>query len=396
MRIIIAYRYFWPDTSPYAIMLRDIAAWLAEAGHEVTVLTAQPAYKPAAGVPRQPARETMLGYEVRRLPLLPEAGRTLVKALNAALFVAMSSLIVLFGRKPDIVWTATMPPVLQALALRFVGSMRGAKFIYHMQDIHPEIAVHSHISREGFVTRLLKRLDTYTLKRTARAMVLSTDMREAILARGVPDHVPHVVRNFALGINAAVEPASPPKPDEAVRFVFAGNIGRFQNLEALVDAFGALRDKGVLLDLVGDGRVKAQLQEQVRNSAYTNIRFHDHMSADDAYAFMCRSHVGVISLNKELYRYAFPSKLLTYMAANLPMFAMVEEHSALARLLKDRTIGLAVSWDRSPAEFSQAIMDVAAMARQGDMHPWACTDYYLPENAKAAYLNVVAEVGRLP
>jgi colanic acid biosynthesis glycosyl transferase WcaI len=392
MRIVIAYRYFWPDTSPYAIMLKDIAAWLADAGHDVTVLTAQPSYKPAAGVPKQPASEQMRGYTVRRLPLLPEGGRTVVKAINAALFVLMSSLIVLFGRKPDIVWTATMPPVVQAFALRLVGALRGAKFIYHMQDIHPEIAIHSNISKLGLLTRLLTSLDTYTLRRTARAMVLSTDMRDAIVTRGVPENVPQVVRNFAIGVNAQIRPATAPKPDEAVRFVFAGNIGRFQNLEALVEAFGRLNDPMLQLDLVGDGRVKAQLQKQVLENGYDNIHFHDHMSADDAYAFMCSCHVGLISLSRELYRYAFPSKLLTYMAANLPMFAMVEEHCALARLLKDRNIGTAVSWDRNADELSSAIRDIAAKARSGVMRPAECADYYLPEVAKAAYLKVVDEL----
>jgi colanic acid biosynthesis glycosyl transferase WcaI len=392
MRIVIAYRYFWPDTSPYAIMLKDIAAWLAEAGHDVTVLTAQPAYKPAAGVPKQSTQERMMGYAVRRLPLLPEGGRTLVKAINAALFVLMSSSIVLFGRRADIVWTATMPPVLQAFALRIAGALRGAKFIYHMQDIHPEIAIHSGISRPGLLSRTLMALDTYTLKRTARAMVLSTDMRNAIIARGVPEHVPQVVRNFSLGVNKDIAPASPPKSNEPVRFVFAGNIGRFQNLEALVDAFGRLNDPSLQLDLVGDGRVKAQLQKQVTEQGYNNIHFHDHMSADDAYAFMCRCHVGLISLSRELYRYAFPSKLLTYMAANLPMFAMVEEHSALARLLKDRNIGVAISWDRSEAEMVAAIRAMAEKARSGDMRPAECRDYYHPDIAKAAYLNLVAEV----
>ena len=53
MRILIVYRYFWPDTPPYATMLRDISRWLAEAGHDVEILTAQPSYKPEVGIDHQ-------------------------------------------------------------------------------------------------------------------------------------------------------------------------------------------------------------------------------------------------------------------------------------------------------------------------------------------------------
>ena len=46
LRLLLVHRYFWPDTPPYAVMLRAIAAHWAAAGHRVEVLAGQPSYKP--------------------------------------------------------------------------------------------------------------------------------------------------------------------------------------------------------------------------------------------------------------------------------------------------------------------------------------------------------------
>ena len=60
MRILIAYRYFLPDTPAYAAILGNISFWLAEEGHQVEVIAAQPGYKPGANIPKQAWREQML------------------------------------------------------------------------------------------------------------------------------------------------------------------------------------------------------------------------------------------------------------------------------------------------------------------------------------------------
>ncbi|MEL7430004.1 MAG: hypothetical protein AAFN43_08380, partial [Pseudomonadota bacterium] len=67
MRIVILYRYFWPDAPPYATMLKTIAEGLTKDGHEITVLCGQPSYGAGKDLPHQPARENLhIGVDVRR------------------------------------------------------------------------------------------------------------------------------------------------------------------------------------------------------------------------------------------------------------------------------------------------------------------------------------------
>ncbi len=392
MRIIIAYRYFWPDTPPYATMLREISKWLVDAGHEVTILTAQPAYKPDVKIGRQPSREIIDGVQVVRLPLLREGKSGLLKAVNGGLFIAQAALRVLFGPRRDLVWTATMPPVLQARALSLVARVRRASFLYHMQDIHPEISIYSHTMKPGRIAGIMGYLDRQTLRGSHHAIVLSTDMKKAVEDRGIDPSIPTVLRNFSIGEVADCPLAEAPKDGEPVRFVFAGNIGRFQNLEALVDAFGQIDGDRVRLELVGDGRLKNQLVERVRKQGIDNVIFKDHMSPEDAYRYMTQCHVGLVSLSPNLYKYAFPSKVLTYMAANLPMLAMVEDDSSLARLLRENEIGVSVAWERSLDEMVNVILLAGELAKSGKAEPARMKDYYHPERAREEWVRLIAEL----
>ncbi len=392
MRVTIVYRYFWPDTPPYAEMLKHISAWLAEDGHDVRILTAQPAYKPEVGVGFQPAREFIDNVEVIRLPLLAEDGKSWKKILNSLLFVIQCFFRILFGRKSELVWTATMPPVFQAFAIMLAGKVRGARFLYHMQDIHPEISIASKLMKPGIITRIMTTIDRFTQGFAWRIVVLSEDMKQSIAARGIKKDRVIVVRNFSLGAGEDEgKKAAAPDRKSMVRFVFAGNIGRFQNLEALLDAFATVDGQGVELLLLGDGRAKPQLIEQVTNNGISNVVFHGHLDASDAFDMMCECHVGVVSLLPGLYKYAYPSKVLTYMAANLPILALVESESILAGILDEHQIGYSVSWDKSSKMMSETIISVAELARTGKAHPDKLEQYYHPEAAKKNWLTLLRE-----
>ena len=269
MRIFIAYRYFHPDTPPYATMLREMSRWLVEAGHDVTIVTAQPSYKPEAGIPRQPWSETRGGVSIRRLPLLAEGGRGLRRRVNSFAFVLMAAVALAFARRPDLIWTASMPPVLQGALLRWIAALRGAKFLYHVQDIYPEIAVAFGMMPDGRFSRWLKWLDARTVNAADAIVVPGDDMVASLKARGAATGPVSVINNFAIG-------AEEPPIDErrtgsgaAVRFIFAGNLGRFQNLEKLVEAFGRIDPALAQLDplVLGDvNEAVADFQQVVRHS----------------------------------------------------------------------------------------------------------------------------------
>ena len=78
MRILAIYRHYWPDSPPYASMLRIITAHLAAEGHNVTMLTEQPSYKAADRMASSAPHETQDGVSVRRLSRVPISNLALI------------------------------------------------------------------------------------------------------------------------------------------------------------------------------------------------------------------------------------------------------------------------------------------------------------------------------
>ena len=394
MRILIAYRYFAPDTPPYASMLAQYAQWLTEAGHEVEVLTAQPAYKPSANVPRQPWQEKRRNLTVRRVWLLPEQTFRAAKIVNSVLFVLRAWLIVQFGPRRDLIWTATMPPVMQAWALSLAAKARGARFLYHMQDIHPEIAFALRGGETyGPLFRLLRSLDVATLRRADRVVVIGHDMMRTLEDRGARTDNVRVLRNFALGDEC--EDAEPPVRStvgEPVRFVFAGNIGRFQGLERVVDAFGEIDPLVAELLFVGDGRAKTSLAERIGRKRWEHVRFRPHMSETEVYALLRTQDVGLVSLSPGLSRYAFPSKVWTYLSADLPILGLVERESDLDRFVSAEQLGACVPIDSPIETIVQTILEVARRVRSHGYCIAERTELYQRSAARPKWLALVEEL----
>ena len=116
------------------------------------------------------------------------------------------------------------------------------------------------------------------------------------------------------------------------------------------------------------------------------------MSSDKAFQEMCNAHVGVVSLSPDIFQYAFPSKVLTYMSANLPMLAMVEDESQLAKSLHERRIGANVDWSGTTQEIVVAIRSLITSVRQGNMFPAEHTDVYHQNLAKEKWLSLLSDL----
>lgn len=383
MRITFVNRYYWPES----VLVNDIAGWMAAAGHDVRVITGQPDYNPEANLPAQPRREIRDGVEIRRITLFRDKGRGLARNLNSLFFIFQAFVHVLFGKRPDAVWSTSIPPVLQPLLLRIASRLRGARFLYFLQDIYPEIAVTSNLMKKGFVQDALVAVDNWTLNNADAVVTLSEDMADVITSRGSKPKALFVVRSFS--------PSKRPRPgmdrrrEGPVRFLFAGNLGRFQNLDALVDAFARIDPAEATLTFLGDGREKARLVSRVGTERLEGINFRDFVPAEEASQLAEGFDAGIVSLSPNIYRYAYPAKTYMYLGAGLPMLLLVEPESELSQIVEKRGIGKAVAPLASVDEMLAAIRAIIAGLGALRANVYANTDdLYLPERARSQWLAI--------
>jgi glycosyltransferase involved in cell wall biosynthesis len=343
MRILAIYRHYAPDTTPYARILRTIVEHQSAQGQDVTVLTAQPAYNDVR-TPWQPWRECIGGVHVKRVRLLPERKSwRIVRGINFVWFLMRSVLHALCAARYDLVIANTHPPVLMGCALRVIRALRGTPFIYHCQDLHPEAAVIGGDLSHGRLYERLLRWDRATCLAAQRIVVLSRDMAESITRRGVPAERISIINNPPLPVDPHSKPLIPQPLDErvpTVRFLFAGNIGRFQGLERLVAAARLVAGRVPFqLLFMGEGSAKPELIELAGELLGRRIIFLPHQSFATAHAAMRVCDYGVISLLPELYRFAYPSKSMAYWSAGCPVLSLVEPQSELAQTIREHELG---------------------------------------------------------
>ncbi len=361
MKVLLTHRFFWPDTAPYALMLRAIGDALAEAGHEIHVLSSIPSYRNDLKVDAKPRQERLGALNVKRIWVFSDEKRNSLRRLANVALYSFALFVAILRQRPDLVSASTFPPVIAAWSASLAARLTGARFVYHMQDIHPEVSqLSGGALGSGLPMRLLLWLDNQTLRRSDAIVVLSGDMANSLHARGLDPLPIHVINNLSLetaGGEAIEPPTELRKPEGKRRVIFAGNLGRFQQLPLLADGVSRLFDTYPDLELffLGDGTALRELEE--RWEGHAQVSFAGFLPFDQAKVLIEEADIGLVSLLPGIYRVAYPSKVLSYMGLGLPMLALVEPESELAKSLRQGGVG-AVPDTHTPEAIAAALKDL--------------------------------------
>lgn len=371
-QVVFFYQHFWPDSPPYANLLRVIGSGLVTAGFAVDMLTAQPSYKASDRRTTQRSKDDVDRIAVTRLSLLPGSRRLgAVRLAGKALFPLRALCVLvarrLRGRRADVVVAATIPPVLNGLCALVGARLTGARFVYHLQDIYPEVGAAGGLWPERSLRhRLLRHLDGFISRRADRCVVLSEDMHVSLVARGVASERVVIINNFLLSSFATSDAAEPVNSNDVAattapgrrRIVFAGNLGRFQALDALLSGFLLHVEQSNSLELhfLGEGAIKEQLVS--RAGASPHVHFHGHVDFDIAARFIENCDAGIVSIGEGVHRYAYPSKTLSYLGLGIPLLVCVEENSSLAEEVRTFELGV-VCGERTPEAVARAFAELA-------------------------------------
>jgi len=364
MRLLAVYKYYWPDTTPYARILKAILERWAAEGHDVRVLTAQPGYNDMVH-PHQPWRETLGGVQVTRLRVPREVKRNPLKRLvSFTVFLLGATWQACTGAKADAILVNVNPPFLMGLTCRLIKAVRGVPYVYHCQDLHPESGRAAGLLAGGLRYRLLKGIDTGNCRAAKLVVTLSPDMMRTLVERGIDRERIVVINNFIL--DAGPEPAGGPSPvattarlnpDDFV-VLFAGNLGRYQALDQVMAAARLLADEpGIRFLFMGEGTAKADLQRQAGDLVGRTVFFSPFQPLPVAVRAMEEADLALVPLGRGVHKVAYPSKTMMVLAAGCPVLAVVEPGSSLAQTVNEHGLGLTCRQD-DPAAIAAAVRRV--------------------------------------
>ncbi|BDG09635.1 glycosyltransferase family 4 protein [Anaeromyxobacter paludicola] len=345
MKLLLLNQFFHPDLAATAQLATDLAEDLAAAGVSVTALAGRGSY---LGGGTLPARERHRGVEIRRVAATSLGKRTLAhRALDYGSFYAAAAVELLRLPRQDVVLAMTTPPLIAAAALA-VRPLRGAKLVYWVQDLYPEIAVAMGVlGPRAPATAAMRAASRQVLSRADAVVVLGEAMRDRVLAAGARADRVEVIPNWADG--RAVRPV--PHGENPLRaellgdarhlVMYSGNMGRAHDLQTLLDAARLLREhRDVRFVFLGDGERRREVELAARE--LPNVRLGPYQPRDRLALSLSAADLHLASLQPAFLGLVEPSKLYGILAAGRPTLFAGPEECEVARTLSREACGVVV------------------------------------------------------
>jgi colanic acid biosynthesis glycosyl transferase WcaI len=366
VRILIFSQWFDPEPTIKGLVF---AKNLVRQGFDVEVVTGFPNYpggRVYAGYKiKMIKREFIDGVQITRLPLYPNHDQSAIKrVMNYASFAASALVYGLFMAERADVMYAYHPPLTVGVAASLIRWVRGIPLVYDIQDMWPDTLQATGMLSRPWALDLVRRVCDWVYKRVDHLVVLSPGFKRLLVKRGVPEGKIEVIYNWAdesaLISPLGAVPAAFPGVDR-FRVVFAGNMGKAQALDAVLDAAAILqaRDSRASFVMLGGGVEVGRLQTRALEMKLGNVVFLPQMPMPEVGTVLAAADVLLVHLRKDpLFEITIPSKTQAYMAVGKPLLMAVNGDAA--DLVKRAKCGL-TSESENPYDLADAVDALAAM-----------------------------------
>jgi colanic acid biosynthesis glycosyl transferase WcaI len=346
---------FPPDSVSTAQIMGELAIELKRHGHDIIVLTTTPHYnRDLEAEQKQPLRN-YIGSIIRKsqfhgIPVyhvwMPKKGPKIILRILAWInFHVVNSLVGSYILdKPDI-FIVPSPPLTMGVNAWLLCLLHKSKFIYNVQEIYPDYAINMKAIRNKRLINILFWLENFVYKKATILTVISPNMADTLIRKGVPKKKVKVIPNFA-----DIDDLHPlPKKNLFSqqyglhgKFVvsYAGNMGPGQDLDTFIDCASLLvSHPEIHFLMMGDGMLRDKFKKRVQDSGLDNFTFLDYQPYSLVPQIYASSDLCLVPQSKEIINAAIPSKVYRIMACARPVLASTSPDSDLASLVNKANCG---------------------------------------------------------
>lgn len=308
--------------------------------------------------------------------------------------------------KFDLVLYST-PPITFVGAIEYVKKRDGAKTYLLLKDIFPQNAVDIGMMSTSGVKGLLYR----HFRRQEKKLYAISDrigcMSQANV-RYVLKHNPEVRRdkveicpNSIEIVEKSVDAETRKRIREKYRlpqdkkvFVYGGNLGKPQGIHFLIECLKKCSDVDIYFLIVGDGTEYGILEEYVRSSQQKNLKLMKSLSKEDYDDMVGACDVGMIFLDHRFTTPNFPSRLLSYMAAKIPILAVTDSNTDIGKVIVNGGFGWWCESDDAD-RFLNIASDIANKQMIHEFGERGCYFLKLHYTSKLSYEIILSAVGEM-
>lgn len=254
--------------------------------------------------------------------------------------------------KFDLILYST-PPITFVNAIKYVKLRDDAKTYLLLKDIFPQNAVDiGMISKTGLTGILYK----YFRKKEKTLYDISD--RIGCMSQANVDYIinhnpninpciveicPNSIEVLDKSIDVAVRNQIRVKygiPLDKRVFIYGGNLGKPQGIKYLIDCMRKCQSiNDAFFFIVGDGTEYAVLESYIKNERPDNVKLQNRLPKEDYDILVGACDIGLILLDYRFTIPNFPSRILSYMQAKLPVLAVTDYNTDVGKIIEEGNFG---------------------------------------------------------
>lgn len=253
--------------------------------------------------------------------------------------------------KFDLVLYST-PPITLCKAVEYVKKRDGAKTYLLLKDIFPQNAVDMGMLQKTGLKGLVYKYFRAKEKKLYRISDTIGCMSEANIDY-VIKHNPEldnrkveispnstVIRDMSIGKDRKLEIRDNYEiPHDKTIFIYGGNLGKPQGIDFIVECLKKAKNESVFFVIIGDGTDYPKIKIFVETEKPCNVKLMERLSKEEYDRLVGACDVGLIFLDYRFTIPNFPSRLISYMQAKIPVLAVTDTASDVGQIIEEGKFG---------------------------------------------------------
>ncbi len=285
----------------------------------------------------------------------------------------------------DMVLYAT-PPITFSKVIRYIKNRDGARTYLMLKDIFPQnavdLAVLSKSGIKGFVYKLFRRKEKelYALSDKIGCM---SEANCSYLLKNNPEiskekveFFPNCISPVDKRMNEGEKSSLRLKlglPKDKKLFVYGGNLGKPQNVPFIVDCIkGAEKISEAFFVVAGSGTDRFYLEEYISKEKPRNLKLFPQLPKNEYDELVSCCDFGLIFLDYRFTVPNFPSRLLSYMQAGLPVLACTDKSTDIGRVITEGGFGMWCESNTSESFLKAASAMLKLETERASELSWEC------------------------
>ena len=247
----------------------------------------------------------------------------------------------------------TTPPITFVSAVNYLKKRDGAKTYLLLKDIFPQnavdIGIMSKTGIKGILYRYFRSQEKKLYRISDRIGCMSQANVDYVINHNpevdpkIVEVCPNSVEVIDQSVDTETRIAIREKYDiplDKKVFVYGGNLGKPQGIPFLIECLKKCQDiEDAFFLIVGGGTEYGVLESYLEEDKPANVKLMKRLSKEDYDTMVGACDVGLIFLDHRFTIPNFPSRLLAYMQAKLPILAVTDPNTDIGKVIVDGGFG---------------------------------------------------------